>query len=119
WLLGETYPHRETLKRYGARFSSKRRAWYYTGWDLPEAIQQLITASVEATPDAPTDIVPTMSPALQDAILEALGRDDQADAMSHPVPAATDMSLSQTSKPAHLPDDTETPPIRVIQPAPF
>jgi hypothetical protein len=29
WLLGDTYPQRETLKRYGARFSSKRRSWYY------------------------------------------------------------------------------------------
>jgi hypothetical protein len=29
WLLGETYPQRETLKRHGARFSSRRRAWYY------------------------------------------------------------------------------------------
>jgi hypothetical protein len=29
WILGETYPQRETLKRWGARFSSKRRAWYY------------------------------------------------------------------------------------------
>ena len=27
WLLGDTYPKREILKRYGARFSSKRRAW--------------------------------------------------------------------------------------------
>ncbi len=117
WLLGETYPYRETLKRYGARFSSKRRAWYYTGWELPEAIQQLITASVDATPDPPTDIVPTMSPALQEAILEVLGRDDEAEATSCPVP--TDLSLSQTSEPARLPDDTETPPIRVIQPVPF
>jgi hypothetical protein len=119
WLLGETYPHRETLKRYGARFSSKRRAWYYTGWDLPEAIQQLITASVDAMPDRPTDIVPTMSPALQDTILEVLGGDNEAESLSHPASTAANEALSQTSEPALLSDDTETPPIRVIQPAPF
>ncbi|MEO8600817.1 MAG: hypothetical protein ABI656_13410, partial [bacterium] len=45
WLLGDTYPQREILKRYGARFSSKRRAWYYVGWELPDGIQQLISAN--------------------------------------------------------------------------
>jgi len=44
WLLGETYPHRELLKRQGARFSSKRRAWYYTGAVLPPAIQSLLSS---------------------------------------------------------------------------
>jgi hypothetical protein len=43
WLLGDTYPQRETLKRWGARFSSKRRAWYYVGWELPDGIKRLIT----------------------------------------------------------------------------
>jgi hypothetical protein len=43
WILGDTYPQRETLKRYGARFSSKRRAWYYVGWELPDGIKRLIT----------------------------------------------------------------------------
>ncbi|MEP6987711.1 MAG: hypothetical protein ABI970_19065, partial [Chloroflexota bacterium] len=43
WLLGDTYPQREILKRHGARFSSKRRCWYYVGWELPDGIRQLIT----------------------------------------------------------------------------
>jgi hypothetical protein len=64
WLLRETYPHREILKRYGARFSGRRKAWYYIGWELPEAIQQLITASADATSKPSSDIVPTMSLAL-------------------------------------------------------
>jgi hypothetical protein len=52
WLLGDTYPQRETLKRWGARFSSKRRAWYYVGWELPDGIKRLITAyaTTEAEP---------------------------------------------------------------------
>jgi hypothetical protein len=39
--------------------------------------------------------------------------------MSPSVSTALDMPLSQTSEPARLPDDTETPSIRVIQPVPF
>ncbi len=46
WILGDTYPQRETLKRWGARFSSKRRAWYYVGWELPDGIKRLITEYV-------------------------------------------------------------------------
>jgi len=46
WLLGNTYPQREMLKRYGARFSSKRRCWYYVGWELPDGIQRLITENL-------------------------------------------------------------------------
>jgi hypothetical protein len=59
WLLGDTYPQRETLKRLGARFSSKRRAWYYVGWELPDGIKQLITAyattEAEPTPQVEDD----------------------------------------------------------------
>ena len=34
WLRGETYPHRDLLKRWGCRWSKKRRAWYYIGETL-------------------------------------------------------------------------------------
>ncbi|MEO8391437.1 MAG: hypothetical protein ABI700_00455 [Chloroflexota bacterium] len=50
WLTGDTYPHRELLKRYGARFSQRRKAWYFIGWVLPAAIQQLVSAPSEETP---------------------------------------------------------------------
>jgi hypothetical protein len=43
WLRGDTYPHRETLKRFGCRWSKKRRAWYYIGQALPDAVQALLT----------------------------------------------------------------------------
>ncbi len=42
WLGGETYPHREILKRGGARFSAKRKQWYYIGWTLSPTLQQLV-----------------------------------------------------------------------------
>lgn len=50
WVSGETYPHRELLKRQGARFSGRRKAWYYVGWELPDALKQL--ASTEPTDEA-------------------------------------------------------------------
>ncbi len=69
WLLGDTYPVRETLKRHGARFSSKRRAWYYIGRELPEPIRALIA---DSTPE------PQMSPELVALIEDALAADDAA-----------------------------------------
>lgn len=51
WLYGNTYPHRELLRSEGARWSKKRRAWYFIGWELPNAIQQLLE---EHKPDQQT-----------------------------------------------------------------
>ncbi|MAS35386.1 MAG: hypothetical protein CL610_15355 [Anaerolineaceae bacterium] len=42
WLHGDTYPHRDLLKRWGCRWSKKRRCWYYIGETLPDAVQALI-----------------------------------------------------------------------------
>ncbi|MBW7880303.1 MAG: hypothetical protein H3C32_13440, partial [Anaerolineae bacterium] len=41
WLSGDTYPHRDLLKRHGARFSSRRRAWYWIGEALADYDQAL------------------------------------------------------------------------------
>jgi hypothetical protein len=54
WLRGDTYPHRDLLKRWGCRWSKKRKAWYYTGASLPDAVQQLID-DIEAAADANED----------------------------------------------------------------
>ncbi len=48
WLRGDTYPHREMLKRWGCRWSKKRRAWYYMDEKLPDAVQALLTTSDDA-----------------------------------------------------------------------
>lgn len=47
WLNGDTYPHRELLKRHGARWSKKRQAWYWVGAELPAAIRVLVTSEVQ------------------------------------------------------------------------
>jgi len=53
WLNGETYPHRDLLKRQGARFSGKRKAWYYVGAALPPAIRALVTSEAQSDSDEP------------------------------------------------------------------
>ncbi|MCB0183555.1 MAG: hypothetical protein KDE31_04790, partial [Caldilineaceae bacterium] len=41
WLRGNTYPHRDVLKRWGCRWSKRNKAWYYIGTQLPDAVRQL------------------------------------------------------------------------------
>jgi hypothetical protein len=48
WLNGDTYPHRELLKRHGARWSKKRQAWYWVGTELPDGIRALVTNETQA-----------------------------------------------------------------------
>ncbi len=60
WLLGETYPHRELLKRSGARFSGKRKAWYFVGAELPDAIQALVTEQTHADEPQPDPVSPLL-----------------------------------------------------------
>lgn len=52
WLSGDTYPHRELLKRHGARFSSRRKQWYWIGTELPAAIQALVTSETQPETEA-------------------------------------------------------------------
>lgn len=118
WILGDTYPQRETLKRWGARFSSKRRVWYYIGWELPDGIQQLVTpitetTSVQAEVMAETTVIPTMSAELEAQILEVLARDDSV--------AGTDetVSLADTDRKTELLPEAEVPMIRVMKPNPI
>jgi hypothetical protein len=43
WLTGNTYPHKDMLKRWGCRWSKGRRAWYYIGENLPESVKAVVT----------------------------------------------------------------------------
>jgi hypothetical protein len=54
WLRGDTYPHRDLLKRWACRWSKKRKAWYFIGAKLPESVQQLID-ELETTTTANED----------------------------------------------------------------
>jgi hypothetical protein len=114
WLLGDTYPHRETLKHYGARFSGKRRAWYYIGWELPDGIQRLIPSVSETSSDAAsvveTAATPMMSPELEAQILDVLAQDDAADVEQSSV--TTENKGQQTE----LLNDTHQPAVRVMKP---
>lgn len=112
WILGDTYPQRETLKRLGARFSSKRRAWYYVGRELPDGIQRLVTHIAETT-DADAAASPTMSPELEAQILEVLARDDAAASEPETV------SAKDTHLKTEPPSETKTPAVRVMKPIPI
>jgi hypothetical protein len=43
WLTGNTYPHKDMLKRWGCRWSKGRRAWFFIGESLPDAVQKIVT----------------------------------------------------------------------------
>jgi hypothetical protein len=60
WLHGDTYPHRELLKRHGARWSRKRRAWYYIGAELPTAFQAMISPSASLDESNPLQATNTV-----------------------------------------------------------
>lgn len=51
WLRGDTYPHRDLLKRWGCRWSKRQKSWYYIGKTLPDAVQALVDSSTPE--DAP------------------------------------------------------------------
>jgi hypothetical protein len=56
WLTGDTYPQREVIKRWGGRWSQRRKAWYLVGYELPPAIQQLIEeCNTPSEPQQPDD----------------------------------------------------------------
>ncbi len=117
WINGDTYPHRELLKRHGARFSGKRKAWYWVGAELPTAIQAL--TATEAQPIAPEQIcsVPNMSPELANMIEAALDTDEA----SEPTVAHSDernvavQPQIRVLKPTPLPADGE--PLDAVQTA--
>lgn len=108
WLTGDTYPHRELLKRCGARFSSRRRAWYWIGETLPAAIQALVTVPEITTPEQSS--APAMPPELERQILAVLAEDDAREVAAHGDASKADILVPETS---------EKPPIRISKPAPL
>ncbi|MBI5668412.1 MAG: hypothetical protein HZC41_10435 [Chloroflexi bacterium] len=75
WIMGDTYPHRELLKRWGCRWSKKRRCWYYIGWALPSAIEQLVEeCQILDTPEAPdSEVVSDDDPCTLEEAADILG----------------------------------------------
>jgi hypothetical protein len=126
WLCGDTYPHRDLLKRHGARFSGKRRAWYWIGWELPDAIRQLVKGLSEPVhdlePHERDDLSASgMSPDLERQILDVLAQDDANSPASQPK-----LYLDGLNKPnrpldgeveqSKLASDEQRPAVRVIRP---
>lgn len=87
WITGNTYPHKELLKRWGCRWSKGRGAWYFVGENLPEAVQKLI-----ATPTESPTISPEKLAEAFDKVIDA----EEAQAPQHK------FALGQTVYAAHM-----------------
>ena len=123
WLKGNTYPHRDLLKQQGARFSSKRKQWYYVGAELPHAIEQLVNASSESSNQvdqitAAEPSPPAMSPELERQILAALERDDaKAKEVVSTLQASPLIPSPLEIAPPLM--DEKPPAVRIIKPTSF
>jgi len=115
WLSGDTYPHREILRRYGARFSKRRKAWYFIGHELPAALRALVrclttlTSRAEGDDLQPEDEIPD--------VLDGEDRFDMPAADETAFPPAESGDQAASSEP--IPSDSEPadiPHIRVIKP---
>lgn len=134
WLSGNTYPHRHLLKQQGARFSSRRRAWYFIGWALPAPIRQLLapdleTASIpvetDCVPTAPDPIEATSGANMKSAEIvpndiEAEDQQDVTDDLPDRVADSPNTALADAVETAILPDELparKAPAVRVIKPS--
>lgn len=114
WILGDTYPQRETLKRHGARFSSKRRAWYYVGWDLPEGIRRLVTEYATTEPEAPAIQVEEDAPCSDDEAAAILGVPLKSNLSAEPPQPDEPPRLFQIGQTVYARHELETPDGKAI-----
>jgi hypothetical protein len=114
WLLGDTYPQRETLKRHGARFSSKRRAWYYVGWELPDGIKQLITEYVTTEPVATTTQVEDDAPCSEEEAAAILGVPVKSKLSAESPQPDEPARLFEIGQPVYARHELETPDGKAI-----
>ena len=105
WIRGDTYPHRDLLRRWGCRWSKRHKAWYYIGTTLPDAVQQLI-AEANTPSDAPVSDAPC-SVEEAAAILGVTIRET-------PPPTADSVAFTAPDQP----ETSDEPRIRVIRPQP-
>lgn len=114
WLRGDTYSHRETLKRCGCRWSKKRKSWYFIGVQLPDAVQVLIDEVDTQQPETVSDENGEPCSVEEAAAILGLCVKDQPSAL----PKDTDvMQQSDDEETEQLPDEPDdVPKIRIIKP---
>ncbi|MEO1646285.1 MAG: hypothetical protein AAFR67_13925, partial [Chloroflexota bacterium] len=115
WLMGNTYPHRDLLRNEGARWSKKRRAWYYIGWELPNTIQQLLDEHKAAKPVV---VTPDNAPCSDEEAEQILG----VKLLPKPIPAKGNVSVNDevsdvTDSDDDITEEEDIPAIRIIKPA--
>jgi hypothetical protein len=109
WILGDTYPQRETLKRWGARFSSKRRAWYYVGWELPDGIKRLVTEYATSEPETASAQVEDDAPCSDEEAAAILGVPIRSDLSAEMPKTDEPPRLFQTGQTVYARHELETP----------
>jgi hypothetical protein len=73
WLTGNTYPHKDMLKRWGCRWSKGRRAWFFIGEKLPDAVQKIVTAWGDVEAPAADNVIDEDSPCTDEEAEAVLG----------------------------------------------
>jgi len=114
WLRGDTYSHRETLKRWGCRWSKRQKAWYYIGAALPDAVQQLIAQVNVPSDDSVSD--DDHEPCSIEEASVVLGMPIRAKVSEPDAIAASTPPLSGKEATATEVESQEEPKIRVIKP---
>lgn len=117
WLTGDTYPHRETLKRWGCRWSHRRKSWYYIGTSLPSSIQALVEATNTPQPETARKSTDDDDPCTVEEAARILGFAVKPDRQPDGPAPSEDEGIDDTTDPEpdeHPPED-ETK-IRIVPP---
>jgi len=114
WISGDTYPHRDTLKRWGGRWSKRQKRWYFIADELPQAVQQLIAQVNAPSGDSVSD--DDHEPCSIEEASAVLGVPIRAKSSEPDAIAADTPPLSDKEATAIEVEDQEEPKIRVIKP---
>lgn len=101
WIGGDTYPHKDLLRRKGCRWSRKRKQWYFIGHDLPAEIAAMVESVPEDEPDEPEPVAK-----VTEAPVETLGL-SPAGNVEHPKPEPEEHSGPRIVPPPVIPTSAD------------
>ncbi len=112
WIAGDTYTHKDVLKQAGARWSAKRRQWYFKGKTLPQSIRSLGGTSEQRPAAAPerSFVASAASVRIENTTSDSTASSEPA----HDDPRDVEATASQDPK-SDVPAAIE-PAVRVIKP---
>jgi hypothetical protein len=103
WVTGNTFPYRDVFKRWGGRWSKRRKAWYFIGETLPDGVQQIVEEqNIGNRTESPAETEANLDSSLTEpASMPEAGRSDE-------------VPQKQPEQPSDEPD--EQPKVRIIKP---